>query len=818
MQDKMSQNSEKLSPCAAAPNPVIGLVPSPESVLGGSPIASVAWPWPEAAWIFSSSLDAAPAPQASSASDKPGYYDFVRDFPAESWGRGSCQIDIAAFSHYQLWVDGRFIGRGPAVGYQNLAFFDRWELPELPEGREHVRVAVRLFHEGVGIKTAQEFDYGLPGLLLAIHRGEQLIGQSDVTWLCRSAPEYGAPVAQLSFWGSFKESWHADRVDAWRQAGDSLAGWGEATALETAGNSGRVRALRLRETPVLTARPICASRLVSLAPQLGGIELKGELCGGLTQPVELGASTESVAPLRVLPGAPLAAPELTWDFGWVKTGHCQIELEGGGAVVELHYGESLDTLRCDVLHCTAGCTQWESFHRRSFRFLKLRFIALDAPVTIRRVGLLETRYPFPEDVHSRTGDRFADASFEVSRRTLASTTSHHYEDCPWREQALWIVDARILALANTYLCGDQRVTAKSLRQLFALQRPSGAVSATGPKDNAFYFLDFMLHLVPMLMTHYHTTGDRQLLADLRGPVEALCRFVDSLRDPRGLLNAEGAAEQQVGIFFDWCRTLHRKGCTTILNALYARHLDRLAEFQELFEQADEAATARDWAAQVRRSAREVFYDAEAGLYRDACPDSGGAGAFSMQANIAAIFADFETGAAAEALLDQADRVHALPRPQGPAFYFFVFRAMHQLGRHAQILQWMRDYWGGMLERGATTWWEVFEPGLPANRYPHPFLGQTPTYEREEVPVSLCHGWSCVPAFAIPRYLFGIDLGRVGSAGKVYWEAATPALFDGFDYRVHTVHGPLHLRLTREGERYALEVVESAIPVETIPER
>ena len=53
------------------------------------------------------------------------------------------------------------------------------------------------------------------------------------------------------------------------------------------------------------------------------------------------------------------------------------------------------------------------------------------------------------------------------------------------------------------------------------------------------------------------------------------------------------------------------------------------------------------------------------------------------------------------------------------------------------LAWIREYWGGMIDEGATSFWEAYDPGWPKDD-PHVDLqADTPLGYR----ISLAHGWS-----------------------------------------------------------------------------
>lgn len=78
---------------------------------------------------------------------------------------------------------------------------------------------------------------------------------------------------------------------------------------------------------------------------------------------------------------------------------------------------------------------------------------------------------------------------------------------------------------------------------------------------------------------------------------------------------------------------------------------------------------------------------------------------------------------------------------------FEVMAMARLGSTDYMLKRMNDYWGGMLNKGATTFWEAYNPN-------ETFENQYSFYKRP-YGKSLCHAWSAGPAAFLPSELFGL---------------------------------------------------------------
>ncbi|MDF9799478.1 alpha-L-rhamnosidase [Catalinimonas alkaloidigena] len=101
------------------------------------------------------------------------------------------------------------------------------------------------------------------------------------------------------------------------------------------------------------------------------------------------------------------------------------------------------------------------------------------------------------------------------------------------------------------------------------------------------------------------------------------------------------------------------------------------------------------------------------------------------------------------------------------FYgYYMLEAMAQAGDYAGAMEMIRTYWGGMLDKGATTFWEDFDLEMAKNssaidelnfeeaRDIHGDFGEYCYigYRR-----SLCHGWAAGPTPWLSEYVLGIQV-------------------------------------------------------------
>ena len=74
----------------------------------------------------------------------------------------------------------------------------------------------------------------------------------------------------------------------------------------------------------------------------------------------------------------------------------------------------------------------------------------------------------------------------------------------------------------------------------------------------------------------------------------------------------------------------------------------------------------------------------------------------------------------------------------PYYNYYVISAMAKMGHRAEALNWIRQYWGGMVNEGATSFWEGYDPSWYKGSDFHASLQAD---NMSGYRVSLAHGWS-----------------------------------------------------------------------------
>ncbi len=718
------------------------------------------------------------------------------------------KLFISAVSQYYVTINGAYIGRGPAVAHQGYYYYHEYDIPAqlVHSGCNHI--CVHLFHDGETTETLPKWRFGKPGLLVHLAGDGWNLG-SDSAWRVRHSPDRPPIAGLICKWIGYKEIYHGESYDNWEEPGYDYSKWNYAVEVAPPISEDFVSNLVPLDVLELRERCVIPERIVELSPNLGYISKINNSFGDLLR-------TEKGIGLRVSPGEPMSAPSVTFDFGKILVGFPEVALSGGPCTFEVWYGETLDLYRLDAVHLPPNGT-WNAFQRRAFRFLKLKFIALGGEVSISHVGQNAAEYPFNDTGCLVTSDEQINKIMDVSLDTLRANTSYHYEDCPIREQALWVLDMRIMAMVNAYLCGNHELTAKCIRQSFAIQRDDGAVPATGPRVNQFYHHDFMLHLVACLWEHYQHTGDCKIVCELYPKLLKLYEFTTTWVGEDGLVDTDlDSIAPDVSVFMDWNDKIAKSGKTTYLNSLYILYLEHMAGLAQVFGKDPDAQAYLRKADIIRVGVRQLLYSQEKKAFCDAWRAGQLIPVFSQQSNLAAILAGIPTEEQTGHIINMVLNDKTCIQPGSASTYWVVFMALAKVGKLENIESLVRQYWGAMLDRGATTWWEVFNPSLPSWTYPHVFLGHCPMPERDWIPVSCCHAWSSVPGYAIPQYLLGIDLSQVYK-GKIVLHQGIGLSYERVTYKLPMNGELLHLEFSQKNGKTDIKVVEKPSKLEVIIE-
>ncbi len=347
------------------------------------------------------------------------------------------------------------------------------------------------------------------------------------------------------------------------------------------------------------------------------------------------------------------------------------------------------------------------------------------------IGLIPTLYPQTEvEPTDICLDGLERRIYDTSVRTLRLCMNLHYEDCPWREQALYVLDSRNQMLCGYYAFADSSFQRANLAFITKGVRSDGFLELTYParKTPAIPFFSIMY---PVAVYEYiQHTGDNSIL-DEAMPV--MLRFMKSTKEriaANGLIpdfappywNFYEWSEGSDGVLAEEEKSRNDK-YHLILNCAY------IYSCKYFVKLCDIAGVEFDFDADAMREAiKKSFFDENRGIF---CLSTVRPALFSQLGNAFACLAGLGDERTVESLKTD-EHIPATLSMLG-----FVYDALLEANEEnaEYVLADIRKKYGYMLEWGATSFWETING---ANDFGN--AG------------SMCHGWSAMPVYYYHKLL------------------------------------------------------------------
>ena len=116
-------------------------------------------------------------------------------------------------------------------------------------------------------------------------------------------------------------------------------------------------------------------------------------------------------------------------------------------------------------------------------------------------------------------------------------------------------------------------------------------------------------------------------------------------------------------------------------------------------------------------------------------------------NMFAIFFDYFNDAQKQSVKKNVLLNDSVQKITTPYMRFYELEALCAMGEQALVLKEIKDYWGGMLNLGATSFWEKYDPEEKGAQH-YAMYGR-------EFGKSLCHAWGASPIYLLGKYYLGV---------------------------------------------------------------
>ncbi len=710
-------------------------------------------PFLKAQWIWN---------QAPARPDE--FCDFLTSFDVPAADGARYFLSIAADSNYTVWLGGQLAAFGQYGDFPHYKVYDRVEITEHVQAGNN-RLLVTAWYYGVGSST---YAVGEAGVIFEVtDEAGNVLAHSSPDTLARLSRDHISHREtfisnQLGF------GWHYDLRgdDGYRAAG--AEGFAPARAV-----TGVSTDFHLRPNQKLVLRPRMAAHICQLGtfagtyyapdgepskaplPELTDLPVNvrmqhANLCFRYFSEMANGAPSDFSRPIHLTPLVDALGREGIYfivDLGQETAGFLDFDIEVPEAChMDVGFGEHLDDgrVRTSVRGCATDIelkagrnTYLHTFRRWGCRYLQ--FFIYSMNVTVHYAGLRPTEYPLTHKNY-QSGNLLRDTIYRVCQNTLQQCLHEHYEDCPWREQALYCLDSRNQMLCGYYAFGEFEAPRAALELIAVGQREDGLMKLCAPSSGFDAPIpSFSCAYIIQMAEYIRYSGDASLAAQYFDVLERVIDAFMARLQPSGVIeNFYGDGQWN---FYEWSPTMSgyigekERHLDAPLNAFFSLALTHMIEICEALGKSDRAAAYTAVREKLNRAMAETFYDPDAKLF--ITYDNAYQGTYAVLTQALCLLCGAADGVDTSVMLDvlasngaENHGIKVVPNTLSMNSFRFDALLMVDKEKYAPVIlaEIDREYFR-MLRAGATSFWET---SLGASDFTN--AG------------SLCHGWSALPIY------------------------------------------------------------------------
>lgn len=642
-------------------------------------------------------------------------------------------LRIAASSLYRVYVNGQFVGHGPARGPHGWFRVDEWPLDSLVRERDNV-VAV----EVAGYNANSYYLLDEPAFL----QTEVVCNGTVLASTMGSGAAFGATVLKHRVQKVQRYSFQRPFIEYYRMGEGDDCWWNRPIAEAVAALPPRNLLVRRVAYPRFLARqPVRIlsegtlrrdvptadlwkdRSLVNVGPQLKGYP-EAELEVVPSTELQKIQSTFTNSTERLYqPNATIIIAENTFaivDLGTNLTGFIGAQIRcSTPTTLYITFDEILtqgdvDSKRLGCVNTVCyelkpGMYNVESFEPYTMRYLKLNMLTGDCEVK----GLYLREYANPEvdEATFSCSDPGLNRIFDAARQTFRQNAVDIFMDCPSRERAGWLCDSFFTSRVAFDLCGNTKIE-KNFLENFLLppgfaHLPEGMLPMCYPADHydGVFIPNWAIWFVLELEEYQARSGDRELVSALQPRLQALNEYFQRFKNADGLLE-----KLQSWVFVEWSQANNFvQDVSYPSNMLYAAALDAAGRMYDESSLTEEAERIRET---IRRQSFDGEFFVDNAIRKD--------GRLEVTRNRTevcqyfAFFFDVATPQTHGKLWDrlvnqfgpQRKTTNAFPEVH-PANAFIGnylrFELLSRYGHPAQIKKELSDYYLYMADRTGTLW-------------------------------------------------------------------------------------------------------------------
>ena len=467
-------------------------------------------------------------------------------------------------------------------------------------------------------------------------------------------------------------------------------------------------------------------------------------------------------------------PAILLDFGRELHGGLQIvtgmPADHAPIRVRIRYGESASEAMCEIdgkngatndhairdFETTLPWLGTREWGNSGFRFVRIDLLDDNRELHLKEIRAISIMRDLAYRGTFECNDERLNQIWQTGARTVHLNMQEYLWDGIKRDRLVWMGDMHPEVMTISHVFGQNEVVPKSMDLLKNVTPLPNWMNTMYP---------YSLWWIIVQRDWYNFHGDKQYLENQR---DYLVGLLDILLTKR---IDENGYETSGGDFLDWPSNANKPAMKAGTQALMMMAIKAGSELCSHLGEDTMASRCEERYAKMEEVAPKIVEQYFREAKHPTAPGSKQAAALMALAGIL----DAEK-ANKEVLSIEGARGFS-------TFYgYYMLQAMAKAGNYEGAMQVIRDFWGGMLDMGATSFWEDFNIDWLPNAAPINELvpegkkdihGDFGAYCYEGFRHSLCHGWASGPTAWMIEHVLGVEVVEAG--GKVV--RITPHLGD-----------------------------------------
>lgn len=429
--------------------------------------------------------------------EKNEYVDIIYDFDIKS-ADINAMFFISVDSEYELWINGKFVNCGQYDDYPKNKVYDTLCIGKYLQNGKN-RIAITAYYQG---EYSFQYSKGTRGMCFEIHNYDDRFFSSENV-RCRLSKTYkNGEIYKTTKLLGFGYLYDARSEDCWRDLVYTPDSSWDYTVVQNIHTILKKRPIEKLIIGNIEKADIVAQgcfRRANITGTTAAMMYNDYLSHRVFEEIFVGKKTFPIS-LKVFEENGIY---FIVDLGKESCGFLSLSLSASeGTVLDIAYGEHLQDLRvrskigsrnfANSYVCKEGRQEFTYYFKRiAGRYIEVH-ISKCEKINIDYISIKPVDYPLTVTGRFFCNDFMHNKIFEVCINTLKLCMHEHYEDCPWREQALYSYDSRNQALFGYYAFGEYTFPKASIELLGQSLKENGQLDICSPTDEVITIPSFSM--------------------------------------------------------------------------------------------------------------------------------------------------------------------------------------------------------------------------------------------------------------------------------------------------------------------------------------